>query len=514
MDLNEESPRPGRYPVRVRKRTDFVCVVFSVPVMVMVVILFTLTVSYGMTFSFLHPAETTGFRCGINNKQFHSGMNDNTNLAYLGADGKCLAKCPGSSLFYYCLPNTTAALKKAPISLKVWYDASRYVWFGLAMIIAAVLIAFPLCLCFGKLAVFLSHASTILVVGFEIILTIVFLYFKWYYLASYLLMTILFYVVFSFFVKRRVHVIAPLMTASFSFLKKHKTLFFVPFIIILVTAVVACVAGFGTLMSLGLGTPDSQNGYRLVKHKSLSATTLIFPLMGVWVSEFFVAWIRTAVSLIIASSYFQQEIPNLWTALSELMHFHAGTFFFGSFAVFLLENISLLFQFIRSTMSRTQNMFVKFLCKCVMMCAFCLIQFVGEINRLSFVFTAMKGMSFWAGCKHAAKTLKIDTLFSIDMLLHNVFFSVRIIITFAVAVLTFGYAERLELLLPWIPLAAIPTTVYLALSAIDVTIGTTSETILMCLCEDAKDEGIYAPKDLQVVLEWLKEKVTNNVFDA
>ena len=506
--------KPGRYPVSVRQRTDLVCAVFSWPLIASMTVLFILTVSYGITFSFFHPAESTGFRCGINNKMFHSGMSDYSNSSYLGVDGKCQPRCDGESFLFYCLSSNRKELKKAPLSVRALYDASQYFWFGVLLIVLAVVLAFPMCFCVGKLAVVIAHVSTVLIVGVELVIAALLYYIGWDYSASSILVSAALYLVYVFFVRRRLHIIAPLMTSSFKVLMKEKTLFLVPFLIITLTGIIAAVSGFGALMSLGLGTPDAKNGYRLVKHKSLSVTTFVFPLCGVWLSEFFVVWFRSAIALIISSYYFRHPVPSLKTALLELIKYHSGTFTFGSFAVFLLENISLFFQFINSTMSRTQNGFVKFLCKCIMMFAFCLIQFVGEINRLSFVFTAMKGMSFWSGCKYAAKTLKIDTMFSVDMLLHNIFFSVRVVITFAAAMATYAYAQQLELLVPWIPLAAIPTAVYIALSAIDVTLGTSSEAILMCLCEDAKGDGIYTPKDLEEVLNWLREKVTKNVFEA
>jgi hypothetical protein len=145
---------------------------------------------------------------------------------------------------------------------------------------------------------------------------------------------------------------------------------------------------------------------------------------------------------------------------------------------------------------------------------FCIVQFVGEVNRLSFIFTALKGLSFWDGCLEAAGALKIDSVLSIDLVLHNVFLSVRLFITVVTVIVTYLYAESLELAIPWIPVAAIPALVYIALGAIDVTVGTSSETVLICLCEDAKDGGLYSPENLQDVTTWLKEKLSVRSYKA
>jgi hypothetical protein len=114
----------------------------------------------------------------------------------------------------------------------------------------------------------------------------------------------------------------------------------------------------------------------------------------------------------------------------------------------------------------------------------------------------------------AAAALKIDSVLSIDLLLHNVFLSVRLFITLVTAIVAYLCADAIELAIPWVPIAAIPALVYISLSAIDVTVGASSETVLICLCEDAKEAGLYSPECLQDVTTWLREKLSVRTYEA
>jgi hypothetical protein len=63
-------------------------------------------------------------------------------------------------------------------------------------------------------------------------------------------------------------------------------------------------------------------------------------------------------------------------------------------------------------------------------------------------------------------------------------------------------------------IAAIPALVVIALAAINVIVGTSSETILICLCKDAKDGGLSFSENPQDMTTWLKEKLSVRSFKA
>jgi hypothetical protein len=384
--------------------------------------------------------------------------------------------------------------------------------------VAAVLLAaFPLYFVCAKLTVCVSYALTAICavrcfigIGLSVSLRLSAV-------AIGLAVVGILYLAFMFFIRRRVHIVSPLIATSMSYLSSSDAVVFAP-LFLLLAGVAACLfVVVGVLFAYGIGQPAIDRTHRklsVVKHGSLNATVILFPFVGIWMLEFIAAWVRSSVAYIVASSYFRRRIPSFGEALAKVQAFHTGTLFFGSFAVLLLENVSVFLRILGNTIKSKQGVFVKFLFKCVISICFCMVQFVGEVNRLSFVFTAMKGLSFWDGCVEAMESLKIDTVLSIDLLMHSVFLSVRVLITVVTAIVTYLSADALGLAIPWIPVGAILVLVYIALAAVDVTVEASSETVLVCLCEDAKDGGLYGPECLQGVTAWLREKLSVRSYKA
>jgi hypothetical protein len=517
LQIPDDELPPGEFPVKARAMTDTLCLNFSWPVGVLTLLLFASVVYFGHDFSFIHAPDKNGFRCGLNNQLFHPNFPDLRDHRLLTADRECAIHCNGTEFMSYCIPKSARDLKTASFSFKIAYDASRYWAFALAAIVISIVVAFPFYLICAKVSVIATYASAIIVLCMAVTAVGVLIWrHNFFSVAAVSLLTIL-YLAFVYFLKRKIHVLSPLIANSLNLLSSSNASVLSAFFILIAGLIGFVFAMIGILFALGIGQPtvlgdDSQ--LRVVQHGSLHLTAFLFPFLGVWLTEFCVAWARTAISCVVASGYFNQVVPSFLEALGLMAYFHSGTLAFGSFAVLLLENLSVFFQLIGNSIKTTHSFFIKFLGKCMLACCFCLVQFIGEIHRLSFVFTAMKGVSFWDGCKEAATALKIDSILSIDILLHNVFLSVRIFLTLITAATTLIYVNNLELIMPWLPMAAIPAVVYIALSAIEVTMGASSETILICLCEDAKSEGIYAPKDLEAVLSWMIEAVGKQTFTA
>jgi hypothetical protein len=517
MDEQGEPLPPGHLPLDYRGTTDALCLHFSWPVFCLTLPLFLFVIYVGGQFSFLHPSDRNGLRCGIDNRRFHPNLSNFLERPYLASDSRCVSQCPGKAFVAFCIPADRRQISQAPLKFRVAADAALYWPAAVYAVIGALVAAFPLYLICARMTVCLSYASTVVMGILAVLGLSASLYFHLYTLALTIVIGGTLYFVITFLVKRRIHIISPLISTSLSYMTSSKTAIIAPLFVIVTGIIAFSFTVLGVLFAYGIGQPAIDKSHKklsVVKHNSLNATVLLFPFVGIWMLEFFIAWARSSIALVVSSNYFKRRVPSFVEALSVMAGFHSGTLFFGSFAVLLLENFSILLQIVGSTIKSTQSVFVKFLCKCVMSVCFCIVQFVGEVNRLSFIFTAMKGFSFWDGCKEAAEALKIDSVLSIDLLLHNVFLSVRLCITAVTAIITYLYVDTLELAIPWISIAAIPALVYIALAAIDVTIGTSSETILVCLCEDAKDEGLYSPECLQDVTTWLKEKLSVRSYKA
>lgn len=516
--MDQEEKAPGEFPTDTRVVTDTLCLHFTWPIYVATVVLFILVLNLGHAFSFLHPPDQNGFRCGIDNRLINSNFPDHSRrlLLDIGANKSrlCVDRCEGSQIFSYCIPKERRLLQAAPLSVKLTSDAFRYWPFAIGVLVGSLVLGIPFYMFYSAISSIFSYFTTILLIILSLGVTVYSFIYKHYWVASSALTFLVLSVFYLIFKHKKMNMMAPLMKSAFKFMGRTPATWTAPIFILFFCSAAIIFAIVGVLFTLGVGEPiKSGNMLKLQRHHSLNATVVCFPLVGAWVLEFILTWTRSAMSYIITSMFFNKGTPTFVDSLGFMGRFHSGSMFFGSFVVFLFQGISTLFIAIRKMMNQTNNTFVKFIAKCVITVCFCLIQFVGEVNRLSFVFTAMKGVSFWDGCKQAIKALDLENVLTLDLLIHNLFLSARLVLTGIVAIITYFYTSQLQLLVPWIPCAAIPLLVYLALSAIDVTLGASTETILICICEDAKTTGgMYTPKDLQEPFQWLLEKYGKNVL--
>lgn len=496
-----------------RVKTDVLCFHFSWPIFFAVFQIFIFVIVYGQDFSIFHPPDNNGFRCGINNARFAKGLSDNKNKTFLLHNGLCAKHCSGSTFLSYCIPKNKTLLKHSSSSLKISSDFLEYKKFSIYLIIAIITFSIPIYFIIIKEISIIS----IIFLAFISILScgsaIYEFYTKNYGFAIFLCIVGSIYIVFFIFLRSKINSIKPILLSSLSLLQKNKSLFVLPFLIMFLIFIVIAISIFGFVFSKGVSEPiPTVNGLRQNQHNSLSLTTAMFPVLGVWLVEFILSWARSAVALVISSTYFQKNAPTITEALALMAHFHSGTLFFGSFVIFCLEQMSNFFNFLKQTMKESKSPFVKFTCKCTLNICFCCVQFFGEVNRLSTVYTAVKGLSFWDGCKKASSALKIQSVLSIELIIHHLFLGIRLLLSFATLVAVFVYQQQLALYFPLIPILWIPITVYIALASIDVTFSASSDTILMCLCEDAKTDGFHGPKDLEGIVNWLKEHVVQETF--
>ncbi|OHT02723.1 hypothetical protein TRFO_30088 [Tritrichomonas foetus] len=514
MLLNEEEKQPGQFPVERRVKTDTLCLHFSWPLFFMILQIFLFVIICGRSFSFLHPADSNGLRCGIDNSLFYPNLSDFSDHRYLTFQSKCSNECEGIKYFSFCIPTERKKLSKSPLSFRIINDTFEYRYFGLLMIIITFIFSFPIYFIFAKFSLYITYFLLFSVTGSVVFIVAKSLLNHFYLFAVEVLCFGISYLFVLLYIKRRIHVIGPIVTTSFKFLMKSKDIFLAPILILLFSLIIFSFIVFGVLFSNGVAQPIvSSSGLlsgsylQLHQHFSLLITKLLFPFLGIWIIEFVFVLTRFAVSFITASLYFKHPKVSFIKALQIGLKYHAGTIFFGSFVVFLLEFLSTLFMAMKKWLKKTKNSFVRFLCRCILNLCFLLVKFVGEINRLSFVYTAVEGVSFWDGCKKASKSFQIDSVLSITLLLNNILFGARILIASIVAILTYKYIDGLGLMKPVIPVIVVPLLVYFTLSAIDLVIAASSQTLLVCMIEDARDDGSYAPFELQNIMNWMKERV-------
>lgn len=496
-----------------RVKTDTLCFHFSWPIFFAVFQIFIFVIVYGQDFSIFHPPDSNGFRCGINNARFAKGFIDNKNNTILLYNGVCSKHCSGSTFLSYCIPKNKTLLSHSSLPFKASSDFLAYKNFAFLLIIGLIIISIPIYFIIIKSISIISIIFLVFISALCTVSAIYEFYTKNYTFAIILCIICSIYVLYFIFLRSKINSIKPILLSSLTLIQKNKSLFLLPILILFFVFVIIAISTYGFIFAQGVSEPiPIVNGLRQKQHKSLSLTTAMFPILGVWLIEFILSWARSAIALIISSSYFQKNAPTITEALALMAHFHSGTLLFGSFVIFCLEQMSNFFNFLKQTMKYSKSQFVKFLCKCILNVCFCCVQFFGEVNRLSTVYTAVKGLSFWDGCKKASNALKIQSVLSIELIINHLFLGIRLLLSFATLVAVFVYQQQLALYFPLIPILWIPITVYIALASIDVTFSASSDTILMCLCEDAKTDGFHGPKDLEGIVNWLKEHVVQETF--
>ena len=512
LDENEDLEQFQRIEVR-RKKTDKICFHFSWPIFAIIIQIFIFVLYFGHNFSFDHPADKNGLRCGVNNAIYGKGLSDFRNYSILSYNGECIDDCDENKFLSYCIPDNITLLKHMDVSFKLAADYYKYFSFATSIIVFMIIIAIPIYL---LLLYATSAVSIILFVatGLTLLVTALLSYFTDHFALGIIIAVFgsafLFCTVYLY---KQSKIIGQIIYESFQILKRNKSLLLAPILVFLLVFLAVMFSIFGIIFSKSVCDPILENGHIYLKqHKSMIITTILFPAAGIWFIEFVFLWVKTAIAIIISSEYFQENATSFPAALALIANFHSGTMFLGSLLVLILEHLSNFFNLIRKTMNTTKSVFVKFICICILKSCFCCIQLFGSINKYSYVYTAVKGVSFWEGCNYAANALDLNSIFTLEKFLNNLFLCVRLLLSLITLIAVFIYQIKIELLIPSIPIIWIPLTVYLALASLDITICTATETVILCLCEDGKSNGFYGPKDLENAAKWIREKISKDSF--
>lgn len=507
--------QPGLHPVERRVQTDTLFLHFSWPIFFAILQVFIFVIIFGRTFSFVHPADINGLRCGIDNSLLYSNLSDFTNSNYLSYKSNCISECDGKPFLSYCIPTTRKLLRKSPLIFQLISDFRSYYTFSIFLIILTLTLSFPLSFICAKFAKFIAYTLIFIVAGSTAYFTYQSIKYKAYPILFDTLFFGITYLILLFYIKKRLNIISPLLTCSFKFMYKAKTMFLAPLFLIILSSLVFLFTLLGILFTNGvvkydINTNIFTDSIKTEQHSSLFMTKFLFIFLGIWMLNFLFVLVRISISYIITTVYFNHPIPTFWESLKKILRYHTGTVFFGSFVCFCLEAISTFFVYIQKWLEKTKNSFVKFILKCLLNVCFILVRFVEEVNSISFVYTALEGVSFWDGCKKASNLFKIDSILSIDILMRNILFGARLIVASCSAIATYFYVRDLSLLRNHVAIVAVFVIVYFVLKTIDAVISPAAQTILVCLLEDAKDEGAYAPNEMKNIMVWLRERVGFN----
>lgn len=507
--------QPGLHPVERRVRTDTLFLHFSWPLFFAILQVFIFVIIFGRTFSFIHPADVNGLRCGIDNSLLYSNLSDFKDNNYLSYKSNCISECDGNPFLSYCIPTTKKYLRKSPFIFQLISDFRLYFSFSIFLIILTLIFSFPLSFICAKFAKFIAYTLIFIVAGSTAYFTYQSIRYKAYPILFDALFFGITYLILLFYIKKRLNIISPLLTSSFKFMYKAKSMFLAPLFLIALSIIVLLFTVLGVLFTNGVVKYNINSGIfsetiKTEQHSSLTLTKALFIFLGIWMINFLFVLVRISISYIITTVYFNHPIPTFSESLLTILKYHSGTVFFGSFVCFALEAASTFFVYIQKWLEKTKNSFVKFLLKCILNICFVFVRFVEEINSISFVYTALEGVSFWDGCKKAANLFKIDSVLSIDILMRNIFFGTRLIVASCASFATYFYVRDLGLMKPHLAVIIVFLMVYFVLKTIDAVINASSQTMLVCLLEDAKDEGIYAPDEMKNIMIWLRERVGFN----
>jgi len=483
--------------------TDTLCNYFSGPLFIGVFLLFFIVLIFGRELSYLHPPDIHGFRCGINNSKFKNSFPDFTNKKYLGFNKslQCMEHCESNTLISLCIPSNLKSLKKSPIYFRIGYDFLQYRSLLVFFVVFSVLFSLPLIFsCFWcALPVFYTICGvfSIFIIGG----------FGWYlYQGEYLISLCLFlflsvFIIFFVFLKKRISVLYPIVSYSIKALLSSPSSL-LSFLVILIAGLFSIVFGIsGIIFTKGISDPVvHEKSLSIEQHPSLNLTLILFLFISSWFYEFVLAWMRMGISYIVASVFYRHPTPSFWDSMKTIIQFHSGTLFFGSYVVFALETLSRILLSVQSLLKKTKNTFIRFLFHCVLSIFYCFLKIAGEINRLSFVFTALKGFSFWDSCKESMHFYKNLDIMSIELLLHDVFLIAKVFMAGSSCICAWIVLSNKALEL-WVPITILPLIVYTIIGSVESTIESAAETVLVCIKEEADDDEVYTPRELYPIAQ-------------
>ena len=513
--MRTENIPPGELPVKNRVVTDHICSFFSKPIFLSILFVFLLVVIFGNQFSFLHPPDSKGFRCGLDNSKFTGSVNnsDFRNKSILSYSQECISFCDGKLFFSLCIPSKKSHLKKSSLPFKVASDFYQYWKFALFLIVISLTLSFPIYFACAKLTCFFTVLQCIFVMSFAAFSLHRSISQRSHLISALVLLFAISSLVFFFFIKTKLQVIFPVISESFHIFSKSRTVLFAPLFILSSSSALLLLVALGLLFSSGVGVPVFDSGnIRLQRHSSLFATFLLFALLGLWMLLFVVHLARASVSLAASSAFFHQSVPSFWSAMRVILRFHSGTLLFGSFALLLLGNVSALLLFLRRSLSGARSSFARASCRCLLSLCACAARVAGEVNSLAFVFTAMKGTSFWDSCGEAAAALRIVSVLSVEATLKSLFFRAKVLVTAFAAIAMWLRTRGMGLAAPSVPVLAVALAVYAGTEAVGAGLAASCETTLMCLYEDALGGCVHSPQNLMDLTEWIRDKIGKDEF--
>ena len=498
----------GSYPIKRNYRTDELCYKFSILILISSIFLYFFIIFSGYQFSFLFPESENGYRCGINNNLFSNNFPDYSLKKYLinnKSQINCITYCNYSKFFFYCIPNKNFIKDQ---NFKYIFDFLKYWKISLIIFIFLIIFSLPLYYLFFKII------STIILSIFYLFIGIISFGFFWslknfeYILFLNLLIFLILLLIILNYLKNKLNLIYPIFSIGISFLFKSSTSFLSFLLIIFIGFFTILLNLIGYFFIKGIGEPEIiKNKLIINQHNSFFFTIIFIFLLFQWIYQIFLTWIRISLSFIIISIFYKKKkIPNLKKSLKIIFKYHLGTIFFGSGIVFIFETFTSILISIQTLLSKSKSTFIKFLFQCFISIFYCILKIAGEINKISFVITSMKGFSFWDSCKESTIFLKNEIIFNLKILIHEILLIIKFFLIFIIFLIIYFFFSKLNLFNKLIPLFFIPFISYLILNSFNNLIETIIDTVLYCVYEDSQQKNEFIPKNLLPLSELLNSK--------
>lgn len=489
LKQDEELEFPGDRGIT----TDSLCYHFSLPIFVAVLFVFCGVLITGFKFSFIHPENEKGFRCGINNNKYDATDHDFTNFPYVilnGTQRYCSNQCTGRKFFRYCIPLDAKSMKKLPYKFKLVDDFLSY-WIYIVIFASIVIVlSLPVYFICAKITSILFtvaiFASCILTGG-----TSVFAIRYQFYSSFAFLLSITISLIFIFiYFRKNISAISPMVSVSVDIFRRVPSLLHVAPILIFGGLLAFAFVVFGYFFSKGIGDAVVSDGrMKIESHGSLVWPIILFILAGQWFYEFLRTLLRISVSRIVCRLYFQKEPPLLSESIKHILKYHTGTVFLGSFIIYLLSDLVYLLKRLKKYSEKVQNRFVKFLINCLISLFIIITKIAGDINRLSFVFTALKGVSFWDSCKWAVDAIMDPNFAATEIIIYRVFWFIKISISLTFSAIAYFISSYIGLFYSTIFVSMTYIIIFYIVDSVETLLFASCESILVCVHEDVKDHG-------------------------
>lgn len=500
--------------------TDNLCYHFSVPIFIAVLFVFFGVLITGFKFSFMHPENEKGFRCGINNDVYGAIDHDFTHFPYVilnGSNRYCSNACTVRKFFRYCIPTDAKNIKKLPYKFKLVDDFLSY-WKYIVIFSAVVIVlSIPVYLICAKLTSIIFTLSIFLSILLTAITSVFAIKYKFYSSFSYLLTLTFGLIILFVYFRKNIRAISPMVSVSVDYFKRVPSILLVAPILILGGLFAFFFVVFGYLFSRGVGDAVvTGNRMTIESHGSLVWTIILFILAGQWFYEFLRTLLRMAVARIVCHLYFQKQPPRLSESILHILKYHTGTVFLGSFVIYLLSDLVYLLQRLRKYAEKIENRFVRFIIKCITTCFILITKIAGDINRLSFVFTALKGVSFWDSCKWALDAVTDVNFAATEVIVFRIFWFVKISIVLTFSAIAYFISSYIGLFYSSLFVAIVYISIFYIVDSVETVLFASCESILVCAREDVKIHGAQnaiAPPQLWEVVTLFGNGVPQHVVD-